>query len=92
MELATAIYALHPKTVFRISRAERTESRNVFVRIRDDGITGYGEAVKHGEAVGLGCAMAFRFSARLGLCSGQDAVRAELATAIPPPPRPPTIN
>ena len=44
MELATAIYALHPKTVFRISRAERTESRNVFVRIRDDGITGYGEA------------------------------------------------
>ncbi len=40
MELATAIYALHPKTVFRISRAERTESRNVFVRIRDDGITG----------------------------------------------------
>lgn len=44
MELATAIYALHPKTVFRISRAERTEARNVFVRLGEDGITGYGEA------------------------------------------------
>jgi len=43
--------------------------------------TGFGEAVKHGEAVGLGCAMAFRFSARLGLCSGQDAGRAERAVA-----------
>ena len=44
MELTTAICALHPKTVFRISRAARTEVRNVFVRIRDDGIAGYGEA------------------------------------------------
>ena len=44
MELATAICALHPKTVFRISRAARTEVRNVFVRIRDEGIAGYGEA------------------------------------------------
>ena len=44
MELTTAICALHPKTVFRISRAARTEVRNVYVRIRDDGITGYGEA------------------------------------------------
>ena len=43
--------------------------------------TGYGEALKHGEAVGLGCALAFRFSARLGLCPGQDAVRAERAIA-----------
>ena len=41
--------------------------------------TGFGEALKHGEAVGLGCALAFRFSARLGLCSGQDATRAERA-------------
>jgi 3-dehydroquinate synthase len=42
---------------------------------------GYGDALKHGEAVGLGCALAFRFSARLGLCPGQDAVRAERAIA-----------
>ena len=43
--------------------------------------TGFGEALKHGEAVGLGCALAFRFSVRLGLCPGQDAVRAERAIA-----------
>jgi 3-dehydroquinate synthase len=29
----------------------------------------------HGEAVAIGLALAFRFSQRLGLCSGQDAVR-----------------
>ena len=43
--------------------------------------TGFGEALKHGEAVGLGCALAFRFSARLGLCEAQDAVRATRAIA-----------
>jgi 3-dehydroquinate synthase len=43
--------------------------------------TGFGEALKHGEAVGIGCALAFRFSARLGLCSGQDAGRATAAIA-----------
>jgi len=43
--------------------------------------TGFGEALKHGEAVGLGCALAFRFSARLGLCPGQDALRASRAIA-----------
>ena len=29
----------------------------------------------HGEAVAIGLALAFRFSVRLGLCSGQDAGR-----------------
>ena len=43
--------------------------------------TGFGEALKHGEAVGLGCALAFRFSARLGHCPGQDAERAARAIA-----------
>jgi len=33
--------------------------------------------LKHGEAVALGCAMAFRFSARLGLCGKADSARAE---------------
>jgi 3-dehydroquinate synthase len=43
--------------------------------------TGFGEALLHGEAVALGCAMALRFSAQLGLCPGQDAARAEAAIA-----------
>jgi 3-dehydroquinate synthase len=33
--------------------------------------------IVHGEAVSIGLALAFRFSARLGLCSGQDAARVE---------------
>ena len=38
--------------------------------------TGFGEELLHGEGVALGCALAFRFSARQGLCAGQDAARA----------------
>ncbi|MDR7115689.1 3-dehydroquinate synthase [Caulobacter sp. BE254] len=44
-----------------------------------EGEMGFGDALKHGEAVGLGMAQAFRFSVRQGLCSAQDAVRAEAA-------------
>ena len=40
---------------------------------------GFGDALKHGEAVGVGMAQAFRFSAAQGLCPSQDAVRAEAA-------------
>ncbi len=43
--------------------------------------TGFGEALKHGEAVGIGMALAFRFSVRLGYCPGQDAERAARALA-----------
>ncbi|HTK34685.1 MAG TPA: 3-dehydroquinate synthase [Caulobacteraceae bacterium] len=43
--------------------------------------TGYGEALLHGEAVGAGCALAFRFSAALGLCSPAEADRAGRAIA-----------
>jgi 3-dehydroquinate synthase len=43
--------------------------------------TGYGDALLHGEAVAAGCAMAFRFSAQLGLCPVADAHRAERAIA-----------
>ncbi len=42
---------------------------------------GFGEALLHGEAVALGCAQAFRFSASLGLCPPADAARAEAAIA-----------
>jgi 3-dehydroquinate synthetase len=43
--------------------------------------TGYGAALLHGEAVAAGQALAFRFSAAQGLCSGQDAARATAAIA-----------
>ncbi len=43
--------------------------------------TGYGDALLHGEAVGIGCALAFRFSAALGLCSPEAARRCETAIA-----------
>lgn len=42
---------------------------------------GFDGELLHGEAVAIGCAQAFRFSAAQGLCSGQDAVRAERAIA-----------
>jgi 3-dehydroquinate synthase len=39
-------------------------------------LTGYdGSRLVHGEAVAIGMALAFRFSHKLGLCHGQDAVR-----------------
>jgi 3-dehydroquinate synthase len=43
--------------------------------------TGYGAALLHGEAVGVGMALAFRFSAAQGLTTGQDAERATRAIA-----------
>ncbi|MBS0360763.1 MAG: 3-dehydroquinate synthase [Proteobacteria bacterium] len=43
--------------------------------------TGYGEALLHGEAVGAGMALAFRFSAAQGLCDAQEAARATAAIA-----------
>ena len=46
--------------------------------------TGFGEALLHGEAVALGCALAFRFSAALGLCPAEDAERAPSARSPPP--------
>jgi 3-dehydroquinate synthase len=42
---------------------------------------GFSDALLHGEAVGAGMALAFRFSAAQGLCPGQDAARAERALA-----------
>ena len=43
--------------------------------------TGYGEALLHGEAVAIGCAQAFRFSAAQGLCPKDHAERAVAAIA-----------
>jgi 3-dehydroquinate synthase len=38
-------------------------------------------ALAHGEAVALGCCMAFRYSAREGLCSAEDVARVEAVIA-----------
>jgi L-alanine-DL-glutamate epimerase-like enolase superfamily enzyme len=40
----TWLRALHPRNIFRISRAARREVINAFLRIEHDGIAGYGEA------------------------------------------------
>jgi 3-dehydroquinate synthase len=37
--------------------------------------TGFGDALLHGEAVGLGMVLAFDFAVRQDICSGQDAIR-----------------
>lgn len=37
--------------------------------------TGFSDALLHGEGVAAGMALAFGYSARLGLCSGQEAAR-----------------
>ena len=42
---------------------------------------GFGGELLHGEAVALGCAMAFRFSAREGLCPPEDPPRVEKVLA-----------
>ena len=43
--------------------------------------TGYGATLLHGEGVAVGCAQAFRFSARLGHCTADVAARAEAGIA-----------
>ena len=42
---------------------------------------GYGGALLHGEAVGIGLGLAFRLSARLGVCAAGDARRVEAQLA-----------
>jgi 3-dehydroquinate synthase len=43
--------------------------------------TGFTDRLKHGEAVGLGCALAFRFSVALGFCRDDEAARVRGAVA-----------
>ena len=42
---------------------------------------GFGDLLVHGEAVALGCALAFRYAARLGMASTADAERVEIGSA-----------
>lgn len=44
IRLYPVVKTLHPRRVFRISRAARTRVDNVFLALTQDGITGFGEA------------------------------------------------
>jgi L-alanine-DL-glutamate epimerase-like enolase superfamily enzyme len=44
MKLKAVVRALHPRKVFRISRAAKAEVENVFVEVTDGGVSGLGEA------------------------------------------------
>ena len=44
MKLNATIKTLHPRNVFRISRAARGEVQNIFVKLSSGGVTGWGEA------------------------------------------------
>ena len=44
MKVSTRICGLHPRNVFRTSRAERREITNVYLKVERNGIAGYGEA------------------------------------------------
>jgi 3-dehydroquinate synthase len=70
-----------------VAEDEREEGRRALLNLGHtfghavEALTGFGEAAKHGEAVGLGCAVAFRFSAHLGLCAQAESDRAGAAIA-----------
>jgi 3-dehydroquinate synthase len=54
---------------------------------------GFSGALLHGEAVAIGCVMAFELSARLGLCPAEDAARIRTHySAIGLPTSPPAID
>jgi 3-dehydroquinate synthase len=65
-----------------VARDEREEGDRALLNLGHtfahalERLTNYDSArLVHGEAVAIGLALAFRFSQRLGLCPGQDAIR-----------------
>jgi 3-dehydroquinate synthase len=66
-----------------VAEDEREEGRRALLNLGHtfahafEAETGFGGALLHGEAVALGCTLAFRFSARRGLCPPADARRVE---------------
>ena len=65
-----------------VARDEREEGDRALLNLGHtfahalERLTGYDSSrLVHGEAVAIGLALAFRFSQRLGLCPGQDAMR-----------------
>jgi L-alanine-DL-glutamate epimerase-like enolase superfamily enzyme len=76
MKIRTSIERLHPRDVFRISRAERSEVRNVFLEIESRGIVAYGEAspnAYYGESADVVKAKLDALSAKLGNRSVENA-------------------
>ncbi len=82
MHLTWSSRELHPRRVFRISRARRREVRNVFVRLEQDGIAGYGEASPNAfydetwGGVGAKLDAAREWLARLKISRSEDIERA----------------
>lgn len=70
-----------------VSRDETEEGERALLNLGHtfahalESATGYGDRLLHGEAVAIGCALAFDLSARLGLCAQEDPsrLRAHLA-------------
>jgi 3-dehydroquinate synthase len=67
-----------------VARDEREEGDRALLNLGHtfahalERVTGYDAArLVHGEAVAIGLALAFRFSAKLGLCPDDDAIRVE---------------
>ena len=76
-----------------VEEDERDEGRRALLNLGHtfahalESETGFGGGLLHGEAVGIGCALAFRFSVELRLCGAEAAGRAEAALAqagLPP--------
>ena len=73
---------MHPRNLFRISRATRAEVRNVFVQITADGISGFGEASPnafYGESANDVCDRLHKIAprvAQLPITSPEDIARA----------------
>jgi 3-dehydroquinate synthase len=66
-----------------VSRDERETGERALLNLGHtfghalEAATGYSDRLTHGEGVALGCVLAFRLSARLGLCPAEDAARVE---------------
>ena len=71
MKVTTRLRALHPRNVFRISRAARRETTNVFLRIERDGIAGHGEASANAYYGEDAADVAARLEALGGLLDGR---------------------
>ena len=90
LEPEALAYAVHRSVEMKaeiVAEDEKEQGRRALLNLGHtfghalEAEVGFSGALLHGEAVGAGMALAFRFSAALGLCSGQDAARAAAAIA-----------